>query len=205
MELIRISDKKLKIMLTPSDMRHFELNAETFGEDSVQMHRSFQLLLQEVRRQTDFEADERQISVQYFPSRGGGCEMFISRLSGSAELSGERSLQKQNELRPLCKRTGSFHKETAFRFTCLANLLAVCRRLSEIGYIGSSTALRSEVGGYYLILGYLSSSPFSLPQELNFIVEYGYTESASHARLYLSEHGSVLCGENAVHQLAPLA
>jgi negative regulator of genetic competence, sporulation and motility len=80
MELIRISDHKLKIMLTPLDMCHFELNAETFGEDSEKLHGAFRLLLEEIRKQTDFEGDDNHLSVQYFPSREGGCEMFISHL-----------------------------------------------------------------------------------------------------------------------------
>ena len=48
MELIRISDSKLKIMLTPVDMRQFELNTDNFYDDGEQMHRSFRLLLDEV-------------------------------------------------------------------------------------------------------------------------------------------------------------
>jgi negative regulator of genetic competence, sporulation and motility len=50
MELIRISDSKLKIMLTPMDMRQFELSTDNFYDDSEKMHRSFRLLLDEVRR-----------------------------------------------------------------------------------------------------------------------------------------------------------
>ena len=45
MELIRISDSKLKIMLTPMDMRQFELSTDNFYDDSEKMHRSFRLLL----------------------------------------------------------------------------------------------------------------------------------------------------------------
>ena len=85
MELIRISERKLKIMLTPTDMCHFELNDDSFERDSEKMHRAFRLLLDEVRRQTDFSGDERHLSIQYFPSREGGCEMFISQLCHDGE------------------------------------------------------------------------------------------------------------------------
>ena len=44
MELIRISDSKLKIMLTPMDMRQFELSTDNFYDDSEKMHRSFRRL-----------------------------------------------------------------------------------------------------------------------------------------------------------------
>ena len=69
MELIRISNSKLKIMLTPMDMRQFELSTDNFYDDSEKMHHSFRLLLDEVKRQSGFDADDHRISVQYFPSR----------------------------------------------------------------------------------------------------------------------------------------
>ncbi|MBQ7335032.1 MAG: adaptor protein MecA [Clostridia bacterium] len=209
MELIRISDRKMKIMLTPTDMCHFELNADTFGEDITQMHRSFRLLLEEIRKQTGFDANDRQISVQYFPSREGGCEMFISRLPSSGDSSSEPSSVlpygktlplKQNDLR----RSG-FHRECAYRFSNISALLAVCQRLCSIGYVGNSTAYRDDKEAYYLILTVFSASPFTTPDELNFIVEYGDVENVSLLKLYIREHGSVICQENAVHQLAILS
>ena len=206
MELIRISDRKLKIMLTPTDMRQFELNADTFGEDSVQMHRSFKLLLEEVKKQTGFEADDRQLSVQYFPSREGGCEMFISRLPIPEERGDEshtghtgRALQLRQKLR-----CGSFHKECAYRFDTLERLLSVCQRLLTLGYIGSNCAYRDDSSYYYLFLSSFVPSPFMTPEELSFIVEYGSIENASTLKIYLREHGHLICSENAVYQLGRL-
>lgn len=199
MELIRISDRKLKIMLTPSDMRHFELNSSTFGEDSTQMHHAFRLLLAEIQRQTDFEADDRQISVQYFPSREGGCEMFISRLC-ECEEPGKESPR----LPALQKHPAGFHREAAYRFDCLQTLLEVCQRLLRIHYIGKSDALWDAHGGYHLILSFLSHTPFGTPEELCFLVEYGKLENASQVRRYLSEHGGLICRGNAVEVLGEL-
>ena len=94
MELIRINDRKLKIMLTPSDMSHFEMNAERLGEDTEQMRRSFRMLMKEVRRKIAFDLDDRRISVQFFPSREGGCEMFVSSLPSGAEKKERPANQK---------------------------------------------------------------------------------------------------------------
>ncbi|MBQ9796731.1 MAG: adaptor protein MecA [Clostridia bacterium] len=207
MELIRISDRKMKIMLTPTDMHHFELNADSFGEDSIQMHRAFRLLLEEVKRRTGFEADDHRISVQYFPSREGGCEMFISNVSSNSaddEESGSCPLEKGKALQLRRQSHNSFHRECAYRFFSLSDLLAVCCRLLKNGYIGSSSAHRDEKDCYYLILNVLSPSPFSIPEDLQFIVEYGSIENAAALKLYLLEHGSMICNENAVHQLGSL-
>ena len=211
MELIRISDRKLKIMLTPMDMCHFELNPDSFGEDSAQMHRAFRLLLNEVRRQTDFDADDSRISVQYFPSREGGCEMFISNLQQDSHKHEEKKetdppISKPcTDLRPYKKRNGSFRRDCAYRFTKLAHLLSACRRLQSNGCICESSVYRDEGGDYFLFLTVFSASPYSTPEEIEFVIEYGSWENASRLRLYIREHAALICSANAIAQMAALA
>ena len=204
MELIRISDSKLKIMLTPTDMRQFELSTDNFYDDSEKMHRSFRRLFDEVRRQSGFEADDHRISVQYFPSREGGCEMFISNLSGDRER-GSCALTPAQEMQPAPRTRPSFCRSFAYRFEWLEELLAVCRRLLPMDYISASSAWRDDAGRYYLFINTFASSPFATPEELYFIVEYGHLENAAQLRLYLAEHGAVVCAEDAVGTLGAIA
>ncbi|MBE6590256.1 MAG: adaptor protein MecA [Ruminococcaceae bacterium] len=208
MELIRISDRKLKIMLTPSDMQQFELNADTFGEDSAEMHRTFRLLLEEIKKRTDFDADDQRFSVQYFPSREGGCEMFISHLSSPMGDTESEAPSAFPVTTSLCLQKGhaerGFHREVAYRFSTLTSLLHTCQRLRGITYIGTNSAYSDERGYYFLFISFLSSSPFTTPEELNFIVEYGSIENTAILKLYLREHGKVICEENAIHQLGTL-
>ena len=211
MELIRISDRKLKIMLTPGDMCHFELNSDSFGEDSEQMHRSFRLLLDEVRKQTDFDADDRHLSVQYFPSREGGCEMFISQLQRdgaeqehAAPVARLPGAKHSAPLHPLPKGTDRFRKDCAYRFEALAHLLCVCKRLMNAQSLCESTAYRDEKGSYFLFLTVFSATPFTAPEELDFISEYGTVENASVLRLYIREHATLISTPDAVRQLSIL-
>ena len=204
MELIRISEGKLKIMLTPMDMRQFELNNDNFYDDSEKMHRSFRLLLDEVRRQSGFEADDHRISVQYFPSREGGCEMFISNLSGDRDRT-TCALTPAQGMQPATRTRGSFCRSFAYRFEGLGELLSVCRRLLPMDYINNSSAYRDDAGRYYLFINTFAASPFATPEELYFVVEYGKMENAAQLRLYLAEHGAVVCAENAVGTLGAIA
>lgn len=213
MELIRISDRKLKIMLTPTDMCHFDLDDDCFEKDDERMHRSFRRLLEEVRDRIGFVADVRRISVQYFPSREGGCEMFISTSTTEActeDSVGSTTPPEARNPRALevhtGKRTaGSFWRDGAYRFSSLTPLLAVCRRLRQNGFLGNSYAYRDDQKRYYLLLSMLSSSPFVLPEELAFIVEYGEIENPSMLKLYVKEHAILLSAPHAVEELAPLA
>ncbi|MBR2722013.1 MAG: adaptor protein MecA [Clostridia bacterium] len=207
MELIRISDKKLKIMLTPTDMCHFELSADSFGKNPQKTRKTFRLLFEEIKKQTDFDADERHISVQYFPSREGGCEMFISRISDSEKETCAKGRAEERALtaREDARRSGSFRKLCVWRFETLDALLMVCKRIRQTQYIGESIAYRDETGFYFLLFSLRTSSPLEIPDEWCFLSEYGCPENASLFRLYISEHGRVICGANAVHTLAELA
>lgn len=204
MELIKINDQKLKIMLTPSDMTHYHLNAEHPEECGEEARVAFRLFLEEVRKQIDFDFDDRSLSIRYFPSREGGCEMFLCHTpKATAEP------QEQKRALPIASRpgklpSGGFSRDGAYRFDSLDELLRVCERLLEIRYIGESDAFRDDRGFYYLLLQTLSRTPFTIPEELSFLTEYGKTENAAILRIYFREHGSLICKRNAVELLGTL-
>ncbi len=204
MELIKINDQKLKIMLTPSDMTHYHLNSEHPEESGEEARQSFRLFLEDVRRRVDFDFDDRSLSIRYFPSREGGCEMF---LCSHASTDGEQK-NTAHALPVAMHRgkssVGGFSRDGAYRFDTLDELLRVCERLTGIGYIGESDAFRDERGFYYLLLQTISPSPFTLPEELAFLAEYGKTENAAMLRIYFREHGSLICRGNAVELLGAL-
>lgn len=202
MELIRISDRKVKIMLTPTDMSHFELDADRLEQDLGGRRSKLRHLLDEIRRQSDFDADEHCLSVQYFPSREGGCEMFICNLRENDSSLPYRQEAPKTALQPI--RKGGFRRDCAYRFATLSDLLCACRRLVAVGYDAESAVYRDEHGVYFLFFTVLTASPFSMPPELEFLVEYGSLENAAILRLYICEHASLIAEPNAVHRLAEL-
>ena len=193
MELIRISSCKLKVMLSACDVQRFRLDPENGAPEELQ--RSFRLLLREIERESGFDADGKELSIQYFPSREGGCEMFISHLN-------EKEQEDFCEAPPLQREIAGFHKEYAFRFPEMDLLLAACKRLFTMGYTGDSRAYLGEKGQCFLFLGLTSPHPFEMPEELLFLFEYGKQESVTDAKIYLSERGKTLCDSSAVSRLA---
>ena len=206
MELIKITDQKLKIMLTPSDMTHFALDSQAIEACNLHTPEVLRGLLTEIRQRYGLDFDDSHLSVQYFPSREGGCEMFVCGIRPQEDK--ERKKQNAsvgNAILPIKKQYSSgFFRETAYRFSRLDDLLAACHRLRGIGYIGESDAYRDSRTAYYLLLKMASVSPFTLPEELNFLCEYGSPENASALRLYFREHGTLIRPHDAVEVLAHL-
>ena len=96
-----------------------------------------------------------------------------------------------------------FRWEGAYRFEALPDLLSACARLQGLDFIGESAAYRDN-NRYFLLLRTYARAPFAIPDELTFLSEYGSVENASHLRLYIKEHGILICSPDAVSVLSRL-
>jgi negative regulator of genetic competence, sporulation and motility len=80
MEWIRISQNKLKIMLTAEDARHYELNCEQADYTDILTRTAFREILTDVKREAEFDASEDKVYIQMYPSKEGGCELFVTKI-----------------------------------------------------------------------------------------------------------------------------
>ncbi len=78
MELILISNTKLKIMLSESDMKKYHIGSES---DCAQgsTRRAIRTLLECAKDQIGFNTDGEEIFVQLYTSKKGGCELFVTK------------------------------------------------------------------------------------------------------------------------------
>ena len=215
MDLIRIDDNKLKIMLTPVDMQSYALD-DTMDYTKDETRQAFRSIMSEARSRTGFDAEGNRVYVQLYPSRSGGCEMFVTKLGirCSADRAAEPSphvSQRNSHLtaQPHALEAGAAEggRSLAFAFTALEDLLCVCRRLHARAFGGSSAAYRSEDGRYYLLLGEIGShrQPLLFDRaSLSFLNEFGTPQNADAVRLYIREHGRPICERDAVACLAML-
>ncbi len=188
MDLLRIGDTKLKVTLTEEDMEKYRLDRETMDYDTTETRSALWQILDEAKHSTGFDAGGERLFVQVYPSRGGGCELYVTLLSREDEEEREEEATVRGGVQSL------------YRFESLSHLLAACRLLHGLGYIGESAAY-TEGGAYFLTVS--QSLVGDLP-EYSFLEEYG-TRTPCGARLaYLSEHGRCLEGHAAVETLAPL-
>ena len=199
MEWIRISKNKLKIMLSAEDAKHYELDCNVADLGDLVTRSAFHEILSDVKKQTDFDANEDKIYIQMYPSKEGGCELFVTRmgllLSEEESESTKKTGRESGRLRLPPK---ALTAQYAYCFEKLDPLLAVCRRIQKSTKVRESEAWRDERARFWLLLTAKST------EKLGFVREYGREIRAEHAQLYLAEHATPVCKKNAVQTLGGL-
>lgn len=213
MELIMINDAKLKVMLTHEDLVGFDMEEGELDYSNTETKRMLWDILNQAKHSIGFDTDGHRVLVQLYPSREGGCEMFVTKLghlyAEHDPYDEEEDEDSSPEQRFPCKTPHRSHSESkirpaAFGFDRLEWLITVCRRLKEIGYAGNSLAWRCDDCRYYLFLDTPPSLSYLPPDEFSFILEYGTRENTDTLQAMLGEHGKIICPQDAVEQLGVL-
>lgn len=203
MEWIRISKSKLKIMLSAEDAERYALNCENADYADLMTREAFKEILTDVKQETGFDATEDKVYIQMYPSKEGGCELFVTKLGlllteddheAPSSTAHHSHVAPKNEKRPTTVRK----KSSSFLFTRLDHLLALCRRLSNT-YSGESEIWLDEGGAWWLVLTE-EIDPKAKCNDLSFIREYGQAVSTEKARAFLPEHGRAICLSGAVQK-----
>ena len=193
MDLIVINGNKLKITLTQTDMQDFSLDCESLDYEDSETRNIFWNILGKAKEKTGFDAERARIFIQIYPSKEGGCEMYVTKLGGATEHTkeGEEVAKKPYEVR----------RECAYSFDTMEKLICVCRRLSSLGYSEKSSAWRLP-DKYCLLINEPEENAYIPLSECSFIREYGKSENLRNVKLTISERGECICRENAVDTLA---
>ncbi len=207
MELILVSESKLKVMLTEEDLDDFALKAEDLDYGNTETKRMFWDILSRAKHSVGFNTDGMRVLVQLYPSRTGGCEMYITKLGGGCTEQQEQTDGSAPRLhyKPSHRSEAGTVGPGAFGFDRMERMLTVCHRLRDIGYGGKSAAFCGDDHRYYLFLEGLDTTGYLTLDEYSFITEYGTRENWEAIRRFLSEHGTPICRTEAVEQLGLLS
>ncbi|MBR5241745.1 MAG: adaptor protein MecA [Clostridia bacterium] len=91
MEYLVINDSKLKIIMTLEDAKRYGLNTLGADYDSPEARRRFWRVLDDAAVAVGFSSKGDKVLIQYYPSRDGGCEIFVTKL-GSLSTSASRAV-----------------------------------------------------------------------------------------------------------------
>lgn len=215
MELIMISSSKLKIMLSADDMTKYSLGSDIDYSDQ-KTRQAFRTILDEARKKTGFDAESEKIFIQLYPSKKGGCEVYITKINDESECECDiplkssetknlyKSLERCAGIIPASRRHSPRERKRAYSFPSLEALISVCRRLISVGWHGQSSAFCDENRIFHIILKDKITSELVHPDKLSFICEYGENENYNSVLKYLSEHGKCICKSGAVEKLGIL-
>ncbi len=201
MELILISESKLKVMLSAQDMRRYDITCDTIDSTSVSSRRAFWNILDEAKAQTGFDPAGGKIFVQMYPSKNGGCELFITRLAGERNsishptrpehgviAESVMTLPSKNPLTP-------YAEQSLYGFDSLSDLLLGCRRLATRKDPPSARAYFDEDAHRYYL---------AVAADVPVLGEYNGFRCRPRDFAYIEEHCRLFCTD-AVSLLAPLA
>ncbi|MBQ9080499.1 MAG: adaptor protein MecA [Clostridia bacterium] len=195
MELILINDTKLKIMLTEEDMVHYELDCNCANYDNTETRRAFWSILDEAKHRTGFDAASDRVFIQLYPSKEGGCEMYVTKVGLLCSAEDRKKFK--------CSSAGSAskHKKAhVFVFDSLHNMIAACRLIGSSKVPPSSDAWIDENGLCYLFLTPDDSIDNSYLYGI--MNEFGKTAETDSLSSYIKEHGKTLCKKCAVETLS---
>ena len=197
MELILINENKLKITLSECDMKQYDLDCNTIDYDNTETRKAFWSILDEAKHRTGFDAASQRVFIQLYPSKEGGCEMYVTKLALKA-LGDGGSPRPSHALLPLTRH------HLAYTFESLELLISVCRRLCEIDFSGRSEAYKTDGGRYLLIIDEPEENAYIGLSEHSFLDEFGNRESFKGVNLTCQEHGVCICADKAVEFLGAL-
>lgn len=204
MELIKINDSKLKVILSGTDLEEFDLDTDTLDYGNTETKRMFWEILNHAKHAVGFDTDGVRVLVQLYPCRSGGCEMYITKIGAACADCAEEQEEPLLHYKPSHHPDGTGGRTGVFGFDTVEWLITVCRRLRGIGYGGDSAAYRGDDSRYYLFLDGLDATGYLPLDEYSFITEYGTAENVEALRSFLGEHGRAVCPRGAVEQLGIL-
>ena len=187
MEYILINDSKLKIILDSHELTEWDIHVDELDYANPAARQVFEGLLGYAKKELGFDTTGYKILLQLFPSKDGGCELFVTRLGQNSEAPPKRH--------PRERKTA---EQRAYSFDKLSHLLAVCKRLSESEFDGESSAWFDIQGRWFLLLSSYTAG------DLCFISEYGEDENPKAAELYLCEYGTAVSKKNAASILGKI-
>ena len=189
MEVIVIDESRIKLMLTAEDMAAYRISGGGTKE-------ALKGIMSDACRKCGYGGTvmRGRVYVEMYPSRKGGCELFVTKLA-ERERDNGTVMKSGNEGILAEYRKYIFRGRVIYSFESMSNLLHACLGLMKNGYGGDSSAYCDEGQRiYYLILDH----------ESHIASEHLGTLCQSSVYYYINEHCRMLCAD-AVPVLGKLA
>ncbi|MBQ9941227.1 MAG: adaptor protein MecA [Clostridia bacterium] len=185
MELLRITDNELKIILSKQDLNEFDLTVRTIDYNTTKTRKAMWEIFDRAKAQTGFDAAKNRIYVRLFPLSDGGCEMYVSKIP-----------RVRPSYVPHATKKVLFYKgyDCAYMFESYEELCSAC---DIIGRQKFSSLYVGNNGSYILLLRNVICRGY----EAGILSEYGKKMALKYINEYLNEHYTLLCEGNATEKI----
>ena len=190
MEYLMINEEKLKVTLDKRDLCDWEMCIDDLDYANPDAKSIFECILHYAKSEFGFDTFGHRVLLQLFPSKDGGCEIFITRLGELSPRTGGGD-NKMNGQRQ------------AYSFECLSHLLSACKILSTTEVQAESSAWRTIDGRWYLLLSVHNDEPSSITK-LSVLEEFGEKENSATLPHYLGEYASEVAASDAIRILGSI-
>ena len=192
MEILRIGKQAVKVTLSEQEAIKYNISENNqLSEDEIK--ESFTQLLKEIKLKADFAYSNKKLFTEIFPSKNGGCEIYISCINTEANKGVYKDKISETDVKKKSL-------PSIYEFDCLEKLLAVVYRLNEIKHKEKTSVFYDDDRKkYFLVLENINFKALKYA----FLLEYAkYVKSSSVA--YLNEHYACIIKNDTVKILSAL-
>ena len=197
MEVLKISDSKVKIMLSYNDVTRFRLQDGELNYDDPKTRRKIFDILDCVKKHYGFDYEGDKLLIQFYPSKDGGAELFVTKL-GILPPESAKAISKSSKIALLNA------KRSIYLFESFGDLLCAAKAVRHTNEIKDSELFISENGSYYLGIYERGEIKGNIITDFAPLLEFG-TPVSREKHTYILEHSERLIAADAVRLLASLA
>ena len=212
MEIIAISESKLKIIMTQKDMQRYGLDENEFYLSVTNTKAILEKILHNCPVKTGFENTDKndKILIQLYPEKSGGCELFVTKITlDSAEELKEEDLMTPFDnnkylLSPATQKSSEIKKSVlVYNFESIDDVIMASRALKARNLCTDSSLYKGNNLLYYLMIK--TSVEENLKSSPSYILsEFGELERSETSILTLSEYGKCILDKNAIAELSEI-
>ena len=196
MDVLKISETKIKITLLAADAKAFGLDGKTVDYNDMESRSKIWRVLDTVKMKWGFDPEGEKLLVQYYPSKDGGAEIFVTKLGRIAKRE-EHRLSSSEDVTVLEARGA------VYCFSDIDDLISACRTAAARGYIKDSELYYTDGEGYFLSVSARGAFRHGELCEGAFFGEYS-KKLPPDTLYYLREHSELILPKGAVELMAQL-
>lgn len=191
-----IGEAKLKIVLTEEEIKKYRLDVSEPCKDTAKTRRGLWNILEAAREKVSFDPSGDKVLIQLYPTKGGGCEIFVTKL-GILSPSSAKLVSGSDRITLLTKR------KSFYLFESGESLLAAVRAIKNhpSGVMPRGDIFLSDSGRLILSVEEYGRGD-DLP-EFPSLIEFGERLSPDMA-YYVTEHYKKYSDGNAPERISAL-